>query len=75
MGDDQTLGGGLRRSLLSKLASAETAYRSGRPCTAANILGAYIHETEAIGSPLSTRGMKCSRLPMRSLSPSKVVTW
>lgn len=39
---------GQRTSLLVKLAAAEAAYRCGHPCVALHVLGAYLHETQAL---------------------------
>jgi hypothetical protein len=43
-----TLDKGHRTSLTQKLLNAQAAYRRGQPCTAANILGAYLNETRAL---------------------------
>jgi hypothetical protein len=43
---NDVLGRGLRSSLLSKLEAAEAAYRQGRPCTAANVLNAFLEATQ-----------------------------
>lgn len=39
---------GQRSSLSHKIENAEEAYERGRPCTAASILDAYLHETQAL---------------------------
>ena len=39
---------GQRNSLTQKLANAERAYNRGQACTAANIIGAYLNETQAL---------------------------
>jgi len=60
LGDTMTKG--QARSLLSELESAERAYERGKPCTANNIIGAYLNDTassafdEAVGSDLHHRG-------------------
>ncbi|MDY6837606.1 MAG: C25 family cysteine peptidase [Thermodesulfobacteriota bacterium] len=43
---DATLNVGQRTSLVMKLNNAEAAYVRGQPCTAANILRAYLNETQ-----------------------------
>ncbi|MDY6990097.1 MAG: C25 family cysteine peptidase [Thermodesulfobacteriota bacterium] len=39
---------GIRNSLNKKLERAEAAYKKGRPCTAVNILGAFLNHTGAL---------------------------
>ena len=39
---------GTRRSLIKKLERAESAYKKGRPCTAVNILRAFLNHTSAL---------------------------
>jgi hypothetical protein len=39
---------GQRNSLVAKLDNSEAAYRRGQPCTAANMIGAYLNETQAL---------------------------
>jgi hypothetical protein len=57
------LTGGDARDLLAKLEAAEAAYLRGKPCTANNILGAYLNYTqsraleETVGSDLHHRGL------------------
>ncbi len=45
---DSTLNKGQRNSLLSKLRNSLAAYQRGKPCTAANILNAFLNETAAM---------------------------
>ncbi len=45
---NNVLNKGLRNSLTKKLRNAEKAYNKGRPCTAANILRAYLNQTQAL---------------------------
>jgi hypothetical protein len=60
---DDTLSDGLTGSLLAELDAAERAYVRGRPCTADNIIRAYLNDTssaafdEAIGADLYHRGL------------------
>ena len=39
---------GQRNSLIKKLSNAERAYTRGQPCTAANIIRAYLNQTQAL---------------------------
>ncbi len=39
---------GQRTSLAAKLRTAESKYRSGQPCTALNVLGAFMNEAQAL---------------------------
>lgn len=43
-----TLNKGQQTSLTQKLANAQAAYLRGQPCTAVNILNAYLNETQAL---------------------------
>jgi hypothetical protein len=51
-----TLNKGQRTSLIQKLTNAAAAYRRSQPCTAVNILDAYLNETQALrkGSLVAT---------------------
>jgi hypothetical protein len=45
---DSVLNKGLRTSLMQKVRNAQAAYERGQACTAVNILGAYLNETQAL---------------------------
>ena len=55
--DASLLDRGARNSLVKKVENAEAAFARGQVCTAANVLGAYLNETEAMrkgkGIPLA----------------------